>query len=188
MSVSGRISVIACALLIIGATIFHAGMVFLTNMPRNEIKHDAAALLNDYSGPQIAQSWSLFAPKPLADNIHVLVRGRSAEGVVTGWYDATKFFLVLMRSNRFTPTRSLAEGLAHSASQVYSGSQGSVAHAILIRTSAMVLRLYTKRLHIRSLQIELDAWPIPQYDSREVEGAHSKQLSWAIIPDVADLE
>jgi len=162
-------------------------MVLAVNMPDNAIKRTFSPLIEKYDIPLFFQSWSLFAPRPTADNVHVLIRARTAAGKLTGWYDATTFFLDALRSNTFTPLRPVAEGLAHSSAAVYSGHDDIVDRTILVRTATAVLKLYVGE-QIVSVQVELDAWPVASASSGNGDArAHAKTrlLDWVGAPDVA---
>jgi hypothetical protein len=184
------IFVLASAVAIAAATLFQAVMVVAVNLPVDSAALDLSPLLGSYRGPQISQNWALFAPQPTADNIHAIVRGVTASGSHTGWYDASQFFIIAMRKNRFTPTRAVSEGLAHSVGIVKADPSHEPERSIVLRTCAMVLELYAPRTRIVAIQVELDSWEIPPFSehpqSPRVIGA--KQLKWAPLPNVTALQ
>ncbi len=186
-AVPNRFLIGAAMAFVIAFTAFHATMVFATNMPDGALKQAVSPLLIRYSGPFIYQGWALFAPRPYPDNIHVLVRGKKLDGGTTGWYDVTKYFMILMRSDRFTPTRSLFAALQHAAPRVINNEADQPARSIVTRTSAMVLKLYEPKNDLAQMQIELDAWAgvdmkHPQAPSRVM---NVTTLPWMAVPDVA---
>jgi len=125
-------------------TALHASAVLLYNSPANALKATASPIVRLDSGPWVYQSWRLFAPDPPLNNAHVLVQAKDRRGQVSGWYDVSKFFLARMRENRFTPTRAVAEGLAHGIGMLSSPSQRerAIGREEIIRTAAIVVNLY----------------------------------------------
>lgn len=166
---------------------FHASMVFLVNLPSSAVKQRAAPILSRYDGPFIDQGWALFAPRPYPENIHVLVRGRSVSGALTPWYDVSKFFLIAMRGNRFTTTRALFAALSHSAPELFGDKMKEPARAIVTRTSAMILRLYSGGHPPPMMQIELDAWGTSA-TNENARLSNETQLPWQPVPNVATFE
>lgn len=190
MGVSARKDaiVLCIAILVLMATGFHAFMVLLVNMPPNALKSAFAPALSLYRGPELAQGWALFAPGVNIGNTHVIIRARLRSGKVTGWYDATEFFAVQMRQNRFTPTRALSEVLSHSADTVIVHENRQPDRDSLIRVAAMVLREYVPASQIRDVQVELDRWSIARPGALERGSVDLvKQLSWAPMPDVSKI-
>jgi hypothetical protein len=166
-------------------TLFHASMVFLVNSPSNAIKSAFHPLMAAYTGPWMWQTWSLFAPDIAGANYHVIVRGRTASHHVTPWYDATEYFLVSMRNDPLTTARPLSEALYHAASFI--GEQRKyrakgLSGVILVRTSAMILRSYSK-LAVNEMQIEIDDATISM-NQRESKRERVMRLDWMAIPRV----
>jgi Family of unknown function (DUF5819) len=174
------------AAVICAAAVFQAAMVFLVNSPTNPVKTALSPVLDRYDGPWLAQGWSLFAPNPPEWNVHVLVRGKAATGVVTGWYDVTLFFLDVVGSNRLNPLRELGEGLGHAAVPSARQAGNAFADPLLDRTAAMVLRLYVKQPLVAE-QVELDTWMIPAFGSLEKRTVNVDRWAWEKIPDVSPL-
>lgn len=174
-----------CIMLIV---VVHASMIFLTNMPWNQFKAKLHPLLDAYSGPFISQGWSLFAPRPYPDDIHVLVRGRLASGSVTKWLDVTRYFLFEMRAHRFTATRAIFAGLQHAAPRLFYDAHAEPARSIVTRTSAMVLMLYERQSRLRGMQIELDAFAVHKAGTVAPKDVlNVSRLSWQTVPRVVSL-
>ncbi|AKU15387.1 DUF5819 family protein [Luteipulveratus mongoliensis] len=49
----------------------------------------ARGVLTAYMEPVFKQTWSVFAPDPVSVNTSLLVRGRTADGRVTPWFDVS---------------------------------------------------------------------------------------------------
>jgi hypothetical protein len=185
---TGRKSILRLSLLIISIiSLFHCVLVFATNMPDNALKNELAPVLDRYNGPYVAQGWSLFAPRPYPDDIHVLARARLSNGSLTGWYDVSKFFIVAMHQNRFTPTRSLFAALQHAAPRVFNNHEQEPSRSIIVRTSAMVLDFYQPAGKVKSIQLELDAWAVRKpYDlAFSPRLMNVARLPWMAMPHVA---
>lgn len=175
-----RRALLALAILVWSAVTFHAGMVFFVNAPGNPIKKAIDPIIAGYRGPQLSQGWTIFAPNPPQANINVLVRGRTSDGRVTGWFDTSLFFLDLVGQNRLNPIRELGEGLGHAALTSSRWTDNRVSHAYVLRTAAMVLKLYVHKPLV-SEQIELDIWNIKTSPKKTVSFA---RWSWEPLPDV----
>jgi hypothetical protein len=161
---------------------WHAMAVVLTNSPPNALRHELAPLLRRYAGPYVAQNWSIFAPNPPEANVHILVRGRGPSSQITGWYDATAFFLQILHRNRLSPLRELGEGLAHAANDASSGSFSDEDRAIIERTCSMVIDLYQKH-HVREEQMEIDLFAIPAQRG-EASVVRAIRWPWVAAPKV----
>ena len=176
------------AAVIVIATVVQAFTVLLINTPRNPFRSALSPVLFDYQGPVISQNWSLFAPTVDTGNAHVILRARLKSGRLTGWYDATKFFLVEMRQNRFTPTRALSEVLAHSIEWGIAGKTHQMERDSMIRVATMVLQQYVPARNIQDVQVEVDRWSMARPGSpRKRDVNFVKQLPWAAVPDVAKI-
>jgi hypothetical protein len=171
---------------LIGALVlFHACMVFVVNMPGSRLKSAVAPVLSRYDGPQLSQGWLMFAPNPPQSNVHVLVRGRATNGQMTPWYDATLYFVDVVRKDRLDPSREVGEGLAHAAFIAARSRNDAVADAFIFRTGAMILDLYASHA-VNSEQIEIESISIPPpgYTSAVTRAI---RFPWQHIPSVARL-
>jgi len=167
---------VAAAIILL--TGFHAAAVWFVNAPQSVFCCNNGSIFGWYES-FIGQGWSLFAPVPPASNIHVLVRGRLADGSVTDWYDVSRYFERTSGPLQLSPVREVGEGLAHSAG----APPSTVSISIVTRTSAMVLKLYSPGS--LSLQIEVDHYPILVCcGNRRVQ---SVRYPWQAIPSVAKL-
>lgn len=188
-----RVLLILAALVIAAVTALHASLVLLINSPDNAITRALHPIIRFYDGPQLDQGWSLFAPNPLSKNEHVLVRGRTAEGAITAWYDVSQYFLVEMDRNRFTSTRAVAEALLHAAMMLKSEKpkQRAIARVEVARTAAMVLQLYSAEKHLVALEIDVDWKPIRSINGvRSRASAHAiagARFGWVPMPTVSRL-
>jgi hypothetical protein len=172
------------ALVVLLAT-FHALIVVAVNAPPNAIKDALLPLTAFYSGPQVNQNWSLFAPSAPHENLHVLARAHMMNGSLTPWFDVTLFFHDEMEANRLTTYRPLSEGVFHSASIEYNHRSYEFTGTVgltLLRTSAMVVRRYVPGT-LSKIQLEVDGSPIgfsavPQRRDRMFRSP------WVRFPDV----
>lgn len=84
-----------------------ATVLFLT--PSNPVRSAAQPELDGYMRPFFAQNWRLFAPNPLTNNEHLLVRAQvtdsaTGETITTEWFNITEFETAHLRHNP-TPSR-----------------------------------------------------------------------------------
>lgn len=154
---------VACAALIAGATIFHASMAFFYNMPRNGLTRALAPVEARYEGPQVAQGWSMFAPNPPTANVHVWARARTLAETNTAWYDVTQYYEDQMARDRVSPTHPLLEGLAHAVHDLQPSTVTSdpADLALVLRTSALVLRKRVPSVDLMALQVQVITTYIP---------------------------
>lgn len=64
----------ATAVTLLGAVLWHLGMVFLTLAPANSVTNRYQQTINGYIYPEFGQNWQMFAPNPLAQNVSVGAR------------------------------------------------------------------------------------------------------------------
>ncbi|MGW0464935.1 DUF5819 family protein [Streptomyces sp. NPDC003027] len=98
-----RLLVEAAAVVVVGAVLVHLGMVFFHVAPENAVSKQYARTIHGYVGPELSQSWRVFAPDPGDRNTRILARARtgSAEGAArtTPWVDLTALDLAELRGS-----------------------------------------------------------------------------------------
>lgn len=143
--------------------------------------------LSFYSGPQVSQSWSLFAPDPPDYDLRVLIQGRTRTQRLTSWYNVTDYFLQTAAGNRLTPTRALSEALFHSTTVIKERtlSQWDVAMDETVRTSTMVIERYVPKSQLSAIRIAIYSSPIG-YPAATAPSALTlvKQTGWRPVPVV----
>jgi hypothetical protein len=91
------------ATVLIAATAWHLGTVFLSIAPSNPASQHYQSAINSHVLPEFEQNWQLFAPNPLQNNIAVEARlqtlapdGTRAE---SGWVNLTAQDIAAIRGN-----------------------------------------------------------------------------------------
>lgn len=177
-------------LLIAAVMVFHAAMVFIMNSPVNEIRRLASPLMDAYNGPWLSQGWTMFAPDPPHSNERALVRGRTKNGRITGWYDVTEYFDTALRANRFTVVRPEAEGFAHGLTVLSSGlsDRRAIGNEIVTRTAAQVLRIDANNLQFVQMQLDIERAHIRAIDYGPANPTVSRTITrWMAIPSPSAL-
>lgn len=91
------------AVVLVAATTWHLGTVFLSIAPSNTASQSYQAQINAHVFPEFEQNWQLFAPNPLQDNIAVEVQLQtlSPEGAQaqSGWIGLTAQDVAHIRGN-----------------------------------------------------------------------------------------
>ena len=102
-SLPGQLVLAGVGALLISATLWHLGTIFLSIAPSNTVSKSYAAQIDAHVYPEFEQNWQLFAPNPLQDNIAVEVRVQTlAPGGATaesGWIDLTAQDIAAIRGN-----------------------------------------------------------------------------------------
>ncbi|MFG3024747.1 DUF5819 family protein [Streptomyces sp. NPDC048254] len=93
----------ATATVLLGAVLWHLGMVFLTLAPANSVTNRYQKAINGYIYPEFGQNWQMFAPNPLAQNMSVGARvqtlGRDGVRHVWDWENLSFPHLNAMKHN-----------------------------------------------------------------------------------------
>ncbi|MER5768911.1 DUF5819 family protein [Streptomyces sp. NPDC001985] len=88
-----RVAAALCLALVAAVAGVHLAMVFLHVAPANTVTKRYGETVNDWIYPEFEQSWKLFAPNPLQQNVSVQVKAeiRRADGgrETTGWINLT---------------------------------------------------------------------------------------------------
>jgi hypothetical protein len=88
-----RISLLAVAILGLGALLFHFSVTLVYVFPLNPLKAASIGRIGGYMGTLFSQNWSLFAPVPQHTNLDVLVQCRTGRDIQSGWFDLEGAFL-----------------------------------------------------------------------------------------------
>jgi hypothetical protein len=92
-SVPSLLVLATAAVVLLGATAWHLGTVFLSIAPSNPASQRYASLVNAHVYPEFEQNWQLFAPNPLQQNIAVEARVQtltpSGARPESGWVNLT---------------------------------------------------------------------------------------------------
>lgn len=106
-NMSWTVPLAGCLLLV--ALLIHFGTTALFVGPTNPIKLEYGELMNGYMLPQFDQTWTLFAPEPIADERGLLVRAKLRSGdrepELTQFIDITSPPIFELHSNRLFPSR-----------------------------------------------------------------------------------
>lgn len=88
---------------LIGAVLWHLGMVFLTLAPANSVTNRYQQGINGYIYPEFGQNWQMFAPNPLAQNVSVGARvqtlGRDGTRHTWDWENLSFSHIEAMKHN-----------------------------------------------------------------------------------------
>jgi len=102
-SLPALITIALTATVLIAATAWHLGTVFLSIAPANPASQRYQSAINAHVMPEFEQNWQLFAPNPLQNNIAVEARlqtlasdGSRAE---SGWFSLTAHDIAAVRGN-----------------------------------------------------------------------------------------
>ncbi|WP_225824609.1 DUF5819 family protein [Streptomyces naphthomycinicus] len=93
----------ATAAVLIGAVVWHLGMVFLTLSPASSVTNAYQKTINGYIYPEFGQNWQMFAPNPLAQNVSTGARvqtlGRDGTRHTWNWENLSFPHLEAMKHN-----------------------------------------------------------------------------------------
>lgn len=81
------------------ASILHVG-------PMNPVQIRAQPLTQAWLLPYFEQTWTLFAPDPIAEDRGMLARFRCDDGTVSGWSDVTTTHIEAVQGSRLFPPRN----------------------------------------------------------------------------------
>ncbi|MFC1431334.1 DUF5819 family protein [Streptacidiphilus sp. N1-3] len=102
-SLPSRMVLAGAAAVLLLATCWHLGTVFLAIAPGNPASHRYSAQISAHVYPEFEQNWQLFAPNPLQDNIAVQARVQTltAEGghPQSGWTNLTAHDIAAVRGD-----------------------------------------------------------------------------------------
>lgn len=102
-SLPSRLVLAAAAAVLIAATAWHLGTVFLAIAPSNTLSQEYSSAIDAHVYPEFEQNWQLFAPNPLQDNIAVEVRVQTLapDGATpeSGWIDLTAQDIAAIHDN-----------------------------------------------------------------------------------------
>ncbi|MEZ0094137.1 DUF5819 family protein [Streptacidiphilus sp. EB129] len=102
-STASLLTLAAAAVMLVGATAWHLGTVFLSIAPSNTLSQSYQSTISAHVNPEFEQNWQLFAPNPLQDNIAIEVRLQTlaADGSrpQSGWINLTARDIAQIRDN-----------------------------------------------------------------------------------------
>jgi hypothetical protein len=84
-----RVALLGMVLVAAVVTAVQCAAVMLVSAPPTTISLRYAPQLHTWTQPFLEQDWQLFGPNPQSSNTRILVRTRSANGVVGSWIDLT---------------------------------------------------------------------------------------------------
>ncbi|MFF2651447.1 DUF5819 family protein [Streptomyces sp. NPDC058045] len=91
------------AVVLLGAAVWHIGMVFLTLAPDSSVTQKYQKSINGYIYPEFGQGWQMFAPNPLAQNVAIGARvktlGSDGTRHTWGWENLSYPHVQAMRHN-----------------------------------------------------------------------------------------
>jgi Family of unknown function (DUF5819) len=77
-STSSLVVLMATAVVLLGAVLWHLAMVFLILAPENSVTNRYQRPIDGYIYPEFGQNWQMFAPNPLAQNVAIGARVQTA--------------------------------------------------------------------------------------------------------------
>ncbi|WP_314222942.1 DUF5819 family protein [Streptomyces zaehneri] len=91
------------AAVLLGAVVWHLGMVFLTLAPASSVTNRYQQAINGHIYPEFGQNWQMFAPNPLAQNASVGARvqtlGRDGTRHTWDWENLSFSHIEAMKHN-----------------------------------------------------------------------------------------
>lgn len=102
-STSSLVVLMAAAVVLICAVLWHLAMVFLTLAPASSVTHRYQRQINSYIYPEFGQNWQMFAPNPLAQNVAIGARvqttGHDGARHISDWINLSASQIEAIRHN-----------------------------------------------------------------------------------------
>lgn len=192
----------------------HFAAIELTNMPSNPLTFQVGEVAQRYVTPLFVQNWSFFAPKPIARDNVLAVRGRTVGGRVTGWVDVSDPLVALERHNRFSPSTVIQLGVSNAVLwYVNNASRDPYAYTVrerkrlwrpslpttidpadllvMTRSATAALRAAYPNTVLRQVQLGLILLTFPRFTHRsEPDLAGSRvflRIDWQVAPSVVPM-
>lgn len=126
-----RLALLGMGLLAVAVTAVQFAAVLLVSSPPNTISLRYAPQLKLWTQPWFEQDWQLFGPNPQSSNARILVRTRSASGMIGPWVDLTA---VDYSAIRHDPMPSQAnQNLLRRAWDAYQSASPTSSNGVLVR-------------------------------------------------------